>query len=206
VASTPLNLSTQLNAVNAMLASTGEAPLQSLAPGQSSLADKAVMALAEASRSIQVVGWSWNKETNWQLEADDQGNAVLPANAIRVTRVYSSNGDILVQRGGRLYNRTQQTYTFGTSTNPAPQVDMVVYLEWDDLPEGAKQPIFYLATRRFQLRELTSTAIDAGVKEDYDGAIAALWASEDEAETPNVITDSNDLQGLFGYARRRPSY
>jgi hypothetical protein len=201
---TPPDLTTELAAVNTILAGAGETPIDSLEANQSSLAQKAVNALYEASRTLQVIGWYWNKEEDYPLAVDASGFINLPANTLKVHEARHSGGDDLVQRGQRLYNRTDHTYTF--SDVDSAEVDITIYLSWDELPEFAKHPIFYLAQRRFQLRELTSTAIDQACKDDFDAALSSLHHAEDEQGPANIFNDTLDGLGLNGGARRRRGY
>lgn len=199
--STPLDLSTKLKAVNVILAGQGETPIDSLDATQSSLAQKAIEVLEETSRSLQAKGWFWNTEDDFPLNPNADGEVYTPVNSMRVSRPNNGVGDILVVRGQRVYNRTQRTYTF-----PQGQpitVDMVLYLDWDDVPEFAKQAIIYVAQRRFQMRELTSTAIDRAIEDDLQNAIATLEQAEDAAGPANFLTDSLDGMAREGTIRRR---
>lgn len=198
---TPLDLSTKLKAVNVMLAGQGETPIESLEAVQSSLASKAIDALEEASRSVQAKGWYWNTEEEFPLTPSSTGEVTLPVNTIRVTRASPLGNDLLVARGQRIYNRTQHTYTF--SEGITLYVDLVLYLDWDDIPEFAKQAIIYVAQRRFQMRELTSTAIDKAIEDDLQNAIATLEQAEDAQGPANSLTDSPDGSATSAHIRRR---
>lgn len=200
MASTPPDLSTKLKAVNVLLAGIGEQPVTSLETVESSLAEQAEKALDEASRSLQVKEWYWNTENDYPLYPDNESEITLPVNTMRVSEVRHSGGDDLVERGRRLYNRTQHTYEFEQGT--AVQVDLVLFLGWDELPEFAKQAIIYVALRRFQMRELTSTAIDRAVEEDMIQAQATLQQAEDAQGPANILTDTGGL-GLYGKGARR---
>ena len=198
---TPADLSTELKAVNVLLAGMGENEIESLDAAQSALASKAQKALYESSRSLQVKGWFWNSETDYPLNPSASGEIPLPLNTIRVSRVWHSGNDLVVQRGQRLYNRTDRTFTF--PQGEAVKVDILLYLEWDDLPEFAKQAAIYVAQRRLQMRELTSTAIDRQIEDDLQNAIATLEQAEDAQGPANSVLDSQDVQALRQNIRRR---
>jgi hypothetical protein len=150
---------------------------------------------------MQVKGWYWNTEDNYPLVRDDSGEIPLPLNTVRVTRVAHSGGDILVERGRKVYNRTDHTFLFPEGEEV--KVDLVLYLAWDELPEFAKQAIIYVAQRRLQMRELTSTAINAQIEDDVAMAMAYLEQAEDAQGPPSAITDSPDLAQLHFNTRRR---
>lgn len=197
---TPAFLTTKLKAVNNILYGMGESPLESLSAVESSLAQKAIDALDEASISVQTPGWYWNQEREYPLAADSHGIINLPANTLSVAEVMAESKDC-VQRGARLYNRTDHTYLF--TVGSLVKVNITVWLDWDDLPEFAKQPVYLIAQRRFQMRELTSSAIDAAIKDDVDAAIAVCQQKEDEQGPANYFSDSPDGAAFQGVARRR---
>ncbi len=197
---TPADLTTKLKAVNIILVGMGESPIESLEAVESSLAQKAIDALDEASRTVQAIGWYWNTERDYPLTADSGGTISLPANTLEVSEVMAESKDC-VQRGQRLYNRTDHTFTF--TVGLPVKVNLTVWLDWDDLPEFAKHPIHYIATRRFQMRELTSTAIDGAVKDDVDAALTVCQQAEDRQGPANYFTDSPDGAAFQGVARRR---
>ena len=167
---------------------------------ESSLAEQAANALDEVSRQLQTRGWYWNKEESYPLVLNEDNEVELPINTLVVHEVRHSGQDDLVERGRKLYNRTDHTYTFETGEEVS--VDITFYLDWDELPEFAKQAIIYVAQRRFQMRELTSTAIDRVVQDDMDVAMGTLQQKEDEQGPANIITGTGGL-GLYGNGARR---
>jgi len=182
------DLTTELSAVNTILAGQGEVPVESLEASESALAEKALNALREASRTIQVIGWYWNTEEGYRLPRDSTFEIPLPSNTLKVSEVRNSGSEDCIQRGPRLYSRTRHSFKF-------PEVDavvanLVVLLPWEDLPEVPRQSIMYVAQRRFQMRELTSTAIDRAIADDVDAAIATLHQEEDENGPANILDDN----------------
>lgn len=200
MASTPPDLSTKLKAVNILLAGLGEQPASTLDTVESSLAEQAENAIDECSRQVQLRGWYWNREDDYPLTTNSDDEIALPINTLVVHEVRGA-GDDLVQRGQRLYNRTDHTYKF-TDTDTA-YVNLTVYLSWDELPEFAKQAIFYLAQKRFQMRELTSKVIDAAMEEDVAMAFSTLEQLEDAQGPANIVTDTGGLGLYDGGVRRR---
>lgn len=198
---TPPDLSTELKAVNILLGGMGETPIESLDAVQSSLASKAINALDETSLTLQTKGWYWNTEEEYPLSPDPSGYLNLPINTIAVSRAYTVGGDQLIQRGQRLYNRKKRTFVF--PQGETVKVDITLKLDWDDLPEFAKQPIFYIAQKRLQMRELTSTAINKAIETDVDGALAILEQNEDKQGPANRITDNLDSEQNSSSIRRR---
>lgn len=193
------DLSTELKAVNTILAGQGEQPVESLEAIESSLAQAAQNALYEASRTVQAKGWYWNREEEYVISRDANQEMPLPANTLVVTSIRDSSVKC-VQRGERLYNRKDHTYKF--PNDETVEVDLTVYLSWEDIPEFARHAIIYIAQRRFQMRELTSTSIDVAIRDDLDACYATLREKEDDQGPDNILDRGNGL-GLWGNGARR---
>ena len=130
---TYVNPMTKLQAVNICLSSMGEPPvttLDSAAPDAQVISD----IIDETSRSVQSNGWHWNIE-KYTLSPNINNEIVLPNNTLRVDSIETSSDIDVVQRGLRLYNREDNTYTF---TDPL-KIEVFVGLVFDDLPFAAKQ-------------------------------------------------------------------
>lgn len=201
----PADFSTELAAVNILLASIGEQSVASLDEVESADAESARNTLREFSRAVQAKGWDWNRESAFSLSPNSEGFIQLPANCLYVDNAYwSSYGDTskdISERGRQLYNRTDHTLVF---TQPV-YVDMILYLEWDELPEYARQAILYSAVHRFQMRELTSSTIARVTQEDLAQAMTTLEHREDEANPKNAIRGNKWVSNAVnGRVQRRP--
>src|SRR6185312_14961904 len=71
---------TELQAVNTMLSTIGEAPVDSLCGATSSGASLGDQVLEEVVRETLVQGWYFNIDKNCRLYRDGFGNIFLPAN------------------------------------------------------------------------------------------------------------------------------
>ena len=135
-----------LEAVNRVLQMLGEAPVNSL-QGQFGLAKQAEVALNDVSRTIQTEGWSFNTDLEKKLERNSSNEIELSSNVSRVVVDNLEYPDIdVVQRGDKLYDRRNNRYTFDEDLI----VDMTTILEWDLLPEHARQYITIKAGRQLQ--------------------------------------------------------
>ena len=141
-----LNRTSFLNAVNRVLQMLGEAPVNSL-QGQFGLAKQAEDTLNDVSRTIQTEGWSFNTDLEQKLQRNSSNEIELPSNVSRVVvdNLEYPNIDV-VQRGDKLYDRRNNRYTFDEDLI----VDMTTILEWDLLPEHARQYITIKAGRQLQ--------------------------------------------------------
>ena len=153
---TTLQPTTKLEAVNVMLTSIGEAPVNSLISGLED-AELAETILESVNKETQSKGWIFNTDLKVTLGLNADNEIVLPTNYLRVdTRptLRSSSKDI-VERGRKLYDRIANSYVFTSGV----QVDAVILLDFTDIPEVARRYITIRSARIFQDRVLSSTNI-----------------------------------------------
>jgi len=177
---------TQLSAVNSMLSTIGEAPVNSLSSGLLD-AETAETVLNEVSRDVQSLGWNFNSEFNLKLAADNSGNVVLPDSVLRAdaTAKYRSSKNEYVQRGTRMYDKVNHTFNIGNSL----ALDVVVLLAFDQLPEVARRFITVKASRLFQERVVGSDTLSAMNRADEDKAFLALKEMEGDNGDYNIFDD-----------------
>ena len=141
---------TKLEAVNSMLSTIGEAPVNSLSSGLVD-AETAETILNEVSRAVQSTGWNFNSEPDYTISADSSGNVVLPTEIVRAdlansqTKFRSSKNEY-VQRGNKMYDKVNHTFNIGK----ALKLDVIVLLDFETLPEVARRYIAVRASRLFQ--------------------------------------------------------
>jgi Autographiviridae tail tubular protein Gp11 len=170
LATTP---TTELEAVNMILSAIGEAPVNSLGSGLPD-AEVAENVLSEINRTIQSQGWNFNTELKWSLVPDVNGELHLPANCLRVddTFLVQQTDKDYVLRGSRLYDRVNHTYAIDETI----EVDMVVLLNFSELPETARSYIAIRSARVFQDRVLGSDQIHSYTLRDEEEARVRLHA------------------------------
>lgn len=176
----------QLGAVNAMLTTIGEAPVNSLSSGLLD-AETAETILNEVSRDVQSTGWNFNTEFNMNLAADTGGNVVLPATVLRAdaSAKYRSSKNEYIQRGSRMYDKVNHTYNIGNDI----AVDVVVLLAFDELPEVARRYIILKASRLFQERLVGSDTLSTMNRADEDQAYMSLKEMEGDNGDYNIFDD-----------------
>ena len=178
---TPL---TQLEAVNIMLSAIGETPVNSLTSGLVE-AELAETILGQVSRTVQTAGWSFNKDTGVILSADTNGEINLPTNALSADSVYESNGNNLVQRGTKMWDRKNLTFVI----NKAVKADLVYELAFTDIPPMARSYITVRAARIFQDRIVGADTLHGLQKIDEDQALIALNDAESEMQDHNLFNN-----------------
>lgn len=175
---------TKLEAVNVCLTNIGEAPVASLT-GLQVDAQVASSIIDEVSREIQTNGWHWNTEVH-TLSPNISNQILLPANTLRVDTVEKDRSLDVVQRGMKLYDRKDNTYTFTS----ALRLHLTVGLDFDEIPEAARRYITMRSSRVFQERTLGSESLSKFNRGDEQNAWALLQHEEAETGDHNMITDS----------------
>lgn len=184
---------TELEAVNTMLSAVGEPPINSLEDQKNSDAAIARNILTEISREVQASGWHFNTQTKVTLAPDDTTNFInLTDNMVRVdidfwTSTSSTNmmtdDRNITQRGGRLFDRTNNTYEFTQSV----EATVVYILDWDDLPEPPRRYITVRAARIFQDRMVGSPSHHSFSQEDEVRARALLKEFEGDTADHSIF-------------------
>jgi hypothetical protein len=175
-----------LEAVNRVLQMMGEAPINSL-NGQYGLALQAQDTLNDVSRRLQSEGWSFNTDREKLLQRDASTNqiAVGPNISRVVIDVYRYPSLDIVQRGGKLYDRFNNTYVFDQDL----YADMTIILEWEELPEHARQYITIKSGR--QLQEAILGSVDlTKINLTAEMEAKALFLDEE-----TVVNDHSMLRG-----------
>jgi len=181
MANTPM---TKLDAVNICLSSMGEPVINTL-DGASVDAQIASDIVDEVSRSVQAEGWHWNRERH-VLSPNANKEILLPANTARIDTIEDDRYTDVIQRGGRLFNRTDNSYSFEKPL----KLRIYVLLPFEDLPLAAKNYVTYKAARLFQQRVLGSETISKFNKEEEGRAWLTLLQAEADTGDYNMLTDS----------------
>lgn len=171
---------TELDAVNEVLASIGEAPVNSIGTGLSE-SRLAQLQLERSSRDVQRHGWYFNTTPSAKLIPNNKKEIQLPRNTLKV----DTGGQRFQARGRKLFDVTNRTYQIDGTM----MVTLVVGLEWEELPESAKIYIIAKASRIFQNDFLGSQAIAQYHVMDEREALAHLEAEELEAGNYSLMNN-----------------
>jgi hypothetical protein len=180
---------TKLEAVNTMLSTIGEAPVNSLSSGLVD-AETAETILNNVSRSVQSQGWNFNSEPDYTIAADSDGNVVLPSEVVRADLAksetkYRNSTNEYVQRGNKIYDKAKHTYNIGK----ALKLDVVVLLDFTLLPEVARRYIAVRAARIFQERVVGSEKLSTMNRNDEQQALYHLQEMEGDNGDYNIFDD-----------------
>ena len=125
------NSAQELPAVNKILQSCGQAPVTTLDQTNPDVAI-AYQTLLEVSREVQAEGWSFNKESHYEMVPDTNKEILIPNNVLQIdaTRNAANVELDVVRRSGKLYDKANHTYTFEKNLS----CDIVWQFDWVDLP------------------------------------------------------------------------
>jgi hypothetical protein len=187
-----------LEAVNRMLASIGQAPVNTLEVSGVGDASKAAQQLLETARDVQSVGYSWNTDENFELAPDGDGAILLPNGTLDVD-ASAATTNVVVRRHPTLdqltlYDVDNQTFTF---TEPV-SVTIIWGFDFNDLPMPARAYIATAAARRFQAQTVSSTVLDKFNAEDEGRAFLLLQRYERRTRDTNSFRRSPFLQRWTG--------
>jgi|TARA_R110002074_G_scaffold359470_1_gene532026 hypothetical protein len=188
-----LNLTTELEAVNTMLNTIGEAPVNTLVNMTSVDALTAVSILRDVSREVQTQGWLFNTEHDYPLVPDLNNNLSLPVNTLSVDTSSTDTDVDLVQRGLRAYDRKAHTYTFTETL----KCSLILLLAFDETTEAARHYIALRAARVFQDRVLGSETLHSMHREDEYQALTTLRLMESENSDFNILTGNTDVSRIL---------
>ena len=202
-----LSPTTKLEAVNTMLTSIGEQPIQNM-NDLAGLSDASIaeQILDNVSRAIQSRGWIFNTDLDVQMPVDQYGEIKLSPDILRVdttSRVRDGDTDI-VERGRKLYDRQKQTFVFTTKVT----VNQIKLLIFEDLPEPARRYISIRASRIFNDRVVGSGELHRFYQEDEMNAWQALLEYEGDVADYNIFDNydvfrvvDRDVNSTYGLTR-----
>lgn len=189
-----INQTSELQAVNILLSTIGESPVNTLS-GEG-LPQEAVIArtiLNEASVSVQSEGWNFNTQRNVRLLPDVEGHLTAPNNCVHIFPVEPKPSPQVTLRGKKVFNLSKGSYIF----NAPVCVDMVLLLGFNELPQVARQYITAKASRLFQQRFLGSQTLDAYTQEAELKARHDLLSYETREGNWNMLDGSFTMIGLL---------
>lgn len=178
---------TELEAVNIMLATITEAAVTTLDDDTIEDAQMALTTLREVSKELQNQGWHFNTDYDFPLNVNGDGKIPYPVSAAHVDAMPSENKD-LVKRGGFLYDRKNRTFTFPNTTSVKCQI--VWLLDFEDLPEAARSFIALRAARRFAKNVMGDEATVQFAAEDERMARMYFVADDMRRGDHSMLRDS----------------
>jgi hypothetical protein len=150
MASTTIDLDTELSAVNSILGAIGQAPLTALTLNADGVFDNPEVAiiynlLRDANVDTQAEGWHYNTEKHVKFDINSDGKIPI-GNDILSMDLHDNQArrtHNFVRRNGFLYDKQDHTDVF----TAALDLDVVRLYQFEDLPIVFRRYITYRASR-----------------------------------------------------------
>lgn len=182
-----LEPTTQLDAVNLLLSTIGQSPVNTLTGQVSVDVLRAQNILDHINREVQAAGCTFNQEDRYPLAINTAGNIVLPPNLISVTldpMEYPPTEYLVCIRGNMLYNKHKHSYVFTKSL----KASVILMLDYEDLPQYARWLIAVRAARKFQDDSTQSDSGHQFTLQDEQSAFQSFKRREAQQEDRTVLT------------------
>ena len=137
------NAQIELQAVNEILASVGQAPVTVIETQNITLEDGSQVSevtnpdvaiilntLHQVSREVQAEGWTFNTDYKVKITRDSNKEVVIPDNYLQLDVVDTDRTVDVVRREGKLYDRINQTFSFDND----PYCDIKRFFNLIDIP------------------------------------------------------------------------
>ena len=185
-------VSTELDAVNSILMSVGETPVNTLTV-QSPEVAIAQKTLRQVCREIQAEGWSYNTENEYPIDTDTNNQVIVPNNVLQMDlNIFQHGKDynvVLRSDNGvkKVYDKKGHTFTF--ENQDKLYFDMVWMIDFEDLPQTFKDYITIRASRVASNRMVNSQPSAKLLEADEALARASAIEYENRQADHNIFND-----------------
>ena len=185
-------VSTELDAVNSILMSVGETPVNTLTV-QSPEVAIAQKTLRQVCREIQAEGWSYNTENEYPIDTDSNNQVVVPNNVLQMDlNIFQHGKDYDVVRRSdngiqKVYDKKGHTFTFENCNKL--YFDMIWMVDFEDLPQVFKDYITIRASRIASNRMVNSQPSAKLLEADEAAARALAVEYEMKQADHNIFSD-----------------
>jgi hypothetical protein len=177
---TPTAAQTKLDAVNLMLASIGQSPVNTLTGTLPKDVNKAVYALDNALREVLTQGWSFNSDTEYPMSVDGTGRMQIDPT---YGEDYVPRYDSSAPAGMFLYDTSKRSFNeFATTVD----VDIVWAFEFEQVPQHCRQYVATKAARKFQAGIMASAILHQFTRDDEAEAYATFRRVEKRQKKYNI--------------------
>ena len=147
MASTTIDLDTELSAVNSILGAIGQAPVTALVYDNPEISFIYNL-LRDANVDTQAEGWHFNTEKHVKYTPDTNGNILIANDVLQldVSEGWTHRIHDVVRRNGKLYDKIDHTYDF--SSLDSIDLDVVLLVTFENLPIPFRRYITYRASTK----------------------------------------------------------
>ena len=176
---------TKLDAVNLMLVSIGQTPLNSLDTTGIRSAAIAELDLDMVTRSVLSRGWSFNTDKEFEIAPDVSDNILVPSNALSTVPTYDYNDFVVRDNSGTLmmYDRDENSFDITTTE----KYTIIRAVNFDQTPEAFRGYVATRAARLFQSHVIASDILYRYTSQHENEALATLTKAERRAKKTNIF-------------------
>jgi len=187
--------STELDAVNSILMSVGESPVNTL-DTQSPEVAIAQNTLRQVCREIQSEGWVFNTEYEYPFQVDSSDEVIIPPTVLQLdlNRYQHADNYDVIRRDGKLYDRYSHSYKFPNIDTL--YCDVIWFFEFEDIPQVFRDYITARAARIAGIR-MVSDAETTKLLEADEALATALVLEYDTKQADYSIFNSSDLRNPY---------
>ena len=190
--------SSELDAVNSILMSVGESPVNTLNT-QSPEVAIAQKTLQQVTREVLAEGWVFNteNEVKFTVDADDQvplSDAVLQVDTNRFYHLDTYN---VIRKDGKLYDRYEHKNTFPDETTM--YLDVIWMYAFEDIPQSFRDYITAKAIRKASLRMVSDLEINKALEQDEVVARSLAIEYDTRQADYNVFNDNRFKQSYNSF-------
>ena len=144
--------STELDAVNSILMSVGESPVNTLTV-QSPEVAIAQKTLQQVCREVLSEGWVFNTETEYPITLDTNNHCIIPNNVLQIDlNQFKHLNDFHVTRRKdsgvwKLYDQFEHRFNFENTSEGKLYCDVIWMLDFEDIPQVFRDYITSRASR-----------------------------------------------------------
>jgi hypothetical protein len=179
----------RLEAVNEMLSSVGEAPVNALQTGYVE-SDIAENLLDSVSRETQSKGWNFNTNEKWTLTPNSNKELYLPSNTLKADGTVQNATDNWVMREGKMFNRVTNSFQSEVTLS----VTLTTLLDFTSLPEAARRYITLKASRLLQDRTMGLGNLHQFNMQDEHNALIELRDMDAEVNDFSIFDSFDTYQ------------
>jgi hypothetical protein len=175
-------MTTKLEAINTMLSCIGQSPLNTLEGTKSYFTIAAEKILDDETKRVQLTGWDFNTEFDYQLNPDSNGYINITDDLLMV-KLESYYMNRYVVRANKLYDKFNHTFKISEPI----RASVVFQFEFEDLPKVVREYVKMSAAYKFVKRELGSNNVSVYTQEDLAEARVAMEQHELEVGDYTLI-------------------
>jgi hypothetical protein len=183
---TPTLVMTEIDAVNQMLVSIGQAPVNTITNTGILDVETAKLSLDTTLREVLTRGWSFNTDEEYEIAPNGSNNILVPVNALWLDPTYTSKNYVQRDNSGTvmMYDKDDHTFTISNTV----KFNIVWAFAFDVIPQPARQYIAMRAARIWQAQVVGSDILWQYTSAHEAEALSTLKRLEKRTKRINFVS------------------